>query len=66
MIPNQLLQGLNAIKANPMQFLMRRRLNFPQNISVNDPNAILNYLVQSGQISQQAVNNAYQMMQNFR
>ena len=57
---------LQQLKANPMQFLMQRRMNLPQGISVNDPQAILNHLVQTGQVSQQQLNQAYQMAQRFR
>ena len=66
MIPNQMLGMLQQLKQNPIQFLMQRRMNLPQGMSMTDPNAILNYLVQSGQVSQQAINNAYQMAQRFR
>lgn len=66
MIPNQMLGMLQQLKANPVQFLMQRRLNIPQNISTTDPQAILNHLVQSGQVSQQQINQAYQMMQRFK
>ena len=62
--PN-MMQMLSQLKQNPMQFLMQRRFNLPQNIG-NDPNAILQHLVQSGQISQNQVNSAYQMAQKFR
>ena len=57
---------LQQLKANPMQFLMQRRMNLPQGFSVNDPQAILNHLVQTGQVSQQQLNQAYQMAQRFR
>ena len=60
---NPMLQMLNQLKANPMQMLSRR-FNLPMNL--HDPNEILNYLVQSGQISQQQINSAYQMAQSFR
>ena len=60
-----IMQIVQQFKANPMQILMQRRMNLPQGISMNDPNAILNHLVQSGQISQQQINQAYQMMQRF-
>lgn len=60
-----IMQMLQQFKQNPMQMLLQRRLNVPQNV-MNDPNAILNYLVQSGQVSQQQINNAYQMMGQFR
>ena len=73
MMPNPMMGGmsnmmgmLQQLKANPMQFLMQRRMNLPQGISLSDPQAILNHLVQSGQVSQDAVNNAYQMAQKFR
>ena len=61
-----MLGMLQQLKANPLQFLMQRKFNLPQGISANDPQAILNHLVQTGQVSQQAVNNAYQMAQNLR
>lgn len=63
---NNMISMLQQLKANPMQFLMQRRLNLPQGISMNDPQAILNHLVQTGQVSQQQINNAYQMAQRFR
>ena len=63
---NNPLQMLQQLKSNPMQFLMQRRFNLPQGVAMNDPQAILNHLVQSGQISQQQINQAYQMAQNFR
>ncbi len=63
---NNFMQMLQQFKQNPMQMIMQRRLNLPQNVSMNDPNAILQSLLQSGQISQQQVNQAYQMAQRFR
>lgn len=60
---NNLLQMVQQLKSNPMAMLARR-FRLPQNIQ--DPNDILNYLVQSGQVSQQQINSAYQMAQNFR
>ena len=64
-MPNQIMGLLNQLKSNPAQFLMQRRFNLPQGIG-NDPNAIMNHLLQTGQISQQQVNNAYQMMGQFK
>lgn len=66
MIPDQMMGMLQQLKANPVQFLMQRRMNLPQGVSANDPQAILNYLVQSGQVSQQQINSAYQAAQRFR
>ena len=63
--PMQLMQSIQQLKANPMQFLLQRRLNIPANVGT-DPNAILQHLVQSGQVTQDQVNRAYQMAQGFR
>ena len=57
---NQMLMMLQQLKANPIQFLLQRKMNIPQNISLNDPNAILNYLLSTGQINQNQINQAYQ------
>lgn len=54
---NSMLQDL---KQNPVQFLMQRKLNIPQDIA-NDPNAIIQHLMNSGQISQAQYNKAMQM-----
>ena len=62
--PN-MMQMLGQFKANPMQFLMSRKFNVPQSMA-NDPNAILNHLLQTGQVNQNAVNRAYQMVQRFK
>lgn len=62
---NNPMAMLQQLKANPVGFLMQQRLNIPGNIA-NDPNAILQHLMQTGQVSQQQVNNAYQMAQQFR
>ncbi len=61
----QIMQMLPQFKANPMQFLMQRKFNIPQSIA-NDPNAIVNHLLQTGQVSQEAVNRAYQQMGQFK
>ena len=63
---NNILGMLQAFKQNPMQLLMQRRMNIPQGVPMNDPQAILNHLLQTGQVSQQQVNQAYQMAQRFR
>ena len=61
---NQLLQNLQQLKANPVQFLLRRKFNIPANIA-GDPQAIINHLMQTGQVSQQQVNAAYQRMGKY-
>ena len=66
MMNNQMLGMLQQLKTNPIQFLMQRKMNLPQGIPMNDPQAILNHLVQSGQLTQQQINQAYQTAQRFR
>ena len=61
--PAQVMQMVQQLKSNPMA-LLARRFRLPQNLQ--DPNDILNYLVQSGQVSQQQINSAYQAAQRFR
>ena len=65
MIPNPMMQMLPQLKQNPIQFLMQRRFNVPANMA-NDPNAIVNHLLQTRQVTQQQVNAAYQQMGQFR
>lgn len=48
----------NQFKQNPMAMLSKR-FNIPQNM--NDPNEIIQHLLNTGQISQQQVNNAMQL-----
>ena len=65
MNPMNMMQMLQQFRQNPMQMLMQRRMNVPQTMA-NDPNAILNHLLQTGQVSQEAVNRAYQQVSQFR
>lgn len=60
-----IMQMLSQLKQNPMQFLMQRKFNVPQDMA-NDPNAILNHLLKTGQVNQSQVNSAYQMAQRFK
>ena len=64
-MPNNFYGMLNQLKSNPAQFLMQRRFNLPQSIG-NDPTAIMNHLLRTGQITQNQVNSAYNMMNQFR
>ena len=60
-----LMNMVQQFRSNPMQMLLQRRMNVPQNM-MNDPSAILNHLLATGQISQQQVNSAYQALQQYR
>jgi len=51
----------NQMQQNPIQ-LLSRKFNIPQNI--NNPNDIIQHLLNSGQVTQTQVNNAMQMANN--
>lgn len=51
------------LRQNPMQML-NQRFNIPQNVDMSDPNAILQHLMNTGQVSQNQINNVMQMKNN--
>lgn len=53
-------QMMNQFKQNPMA-LLSKRFNIPQNIG-NDPNQIIQHLMNTGQVSQQQYNMANQQL----
>lgn len=57
------MQMLAQLKSNPLGFLRQYGFNVPDNIS--DPNAIIQHLMNSGQINQSQYNKARQMAQGF-
>ena len=57
---NNFMNQLNQLRQTPVQFLMQRKYNIPQNIA-NDPHQIVQHLLNTGQISQQQYNQAAQM-----
>ncbi len=59
MMPTNPMAMLQQLRSNPMQFLRQAGFNVPQNLS--DPNAIIQHLMNSGQISQQRYDQARQM-----
>lgn len=62
---NTIISMMQQFRSNPMQFLLQRRFNVPQNI-LSDPNAIMQHLLSTGQINQAQVNSAYQAAQRLR
>lgn len=58
---NDLMNMYQQMCGNPIQFLSRR-FNLPQN--VNDPNEILQHLLNTGQVSQSQVNRVMNMRNN--
>lgn len=59
--PMNLMSMYSQFKQNPMG-LLAQRFNLPQNI--NDPQQIVQHLLNTGQISQSQVNQAMQMKDN--
>lgn len=57
-----LFQAYQMLRSNPMQILSQR-FNIPQNIS-NNPNDIIQHLLNTGQINQAQVNQAMSMRNN--
>ncbi len=58
------MQMLQQLRQNPSAFLRQAGLNVPANL--NDPNAIIQHLMNSGQISQQRYEQARRMAEQFR
>lgn len=54
-----IFQAYQMLRSNPMQILSQR-FNIPQNIS-NNPNDIIQHLLNTGQINQAQVNQAMSM-----
>lgn len=55
---------MEQMKNNPVQFLMNRGLNIPQ--GMNNPQEMVQHLLNTGQVSQQQYENALSKVQNFR
>ena len=58
------LQMLQRLQQNPMQTLKEMGLDIPANMT--SPNDIIQHLMNSGQVSQQAYEQARQMVAQFR
>jgi len=54
---------LSQLQTNPLAVLRRAGYNVPENVS--NPQAIIQHLMNSGQISQQQLNSAQVMAQTF-
>ena len=60
-----MLNGLEALKADPVQFLMQRRLNLPQGFQ-GGPQEIVQHLLNTGQITQAQLDQAREMMNRIQ
>ena len=61
--PMNLLQMVQQLKSNPMAML-NQKFNLPQNLK--DPQEIVQHLMNTGQVTQQQLNQAQQMAKQFK
>ena len=60
---NSIFQIYQQLRQNPMQMLARR-FNIPSNVNINDPNSIIQHLINTDQVTQQQVNQMMTMRNN--
>ena len=60
----QIMGMYQQLRNNPAQMLSQR-FNIPQDVNMQDPNAILQHLLNSGQVSQNQVNQVMNMRNMF-
>ncbi len=56
---------LQQFKANPIGFLMQKKMHLGPNVNVNDPNSVLQYLIDSKQVPQSRVDWAKQQLSSL-
>lgn len=61
---NNMAQQFNSFRSNPMQYLIQKRINIPQEFA-NNPRGAVQYLMNNGQMSQQQFNNLSQLAQQM-
>ena len=62
--PMNPVQMLSQLRSNPVGFLRQAGLNIPD--GMNNPNQIIQHLLQSGQVPQARYQQAMQMMQGMK
>lgn len=60
---NNIFSLYSQMMQNPMAILTQR-FNIPQDINMNDPNAIIQHLLNTNQVTQEQVNHAMNMRNN--
>lgn len=63
--PMQLIQMAQQLQGNPIQFLAQRGIQIPTNIA-NNPQEIIQQMLNSGRITQQQYEQARQMAAQFK
>lgn len=59
-----IMQQFQAFRQNPMQFLLQRRINIPQEC-MNDPRQAVQHLMNSGQMSNEQFNRLSQIVRQM-
>lgn len=62
---SNMFQQFQQFRQNPMQWLASRGMQVPQEI-VNDPNAIIQHMMNSGKLTQEQYNQASQMARQLQ
>lgn len=60
---NQILNLYNQLRQNP-RLVLEQRFNIPQSVNLQDPNSILQHLMNTGQVSQAQINQVMSMKNN--
>lgn len=60
-----MLGQFQGFMQNPLAFLMQRNINVPQN-KANDPNAIIQQMMDSGMVNQNQYNQAQQLYRQMQ
>lgn len=55
MLPNNMMSELNVFMRNPLQYLLSKNINIPQQYA-NNPEGAVQYLMDSGKLSQEQFN----------
>lgn len=58
-------QQFSGFMKNPVQMMMQNKVNIPQNMQ-NDPNQIIQHMMNTGMISQEQYNKANQIAQQMQ
>ena len=61
---NNMMGQFNTFIQNPMQFLMQRKINIPEQYS-NDTHGAVQYLLNNGQMNQDSLNKMMSMAQKM-
>lgn len=61
---NNMRQQFQSFQQNPMQFLLRNKVNIPEEFQ-NDPKGAIQYLMNQGKMSQGQFNQLSQMAQRM-